>query len=145
MSFVSNVIWLTVVLCTGLKPNAKFCMGLKGIQRLECITVVTEVAAQLFGNFHLFCTQLCTVSVQEKKWKRDSTKNYLKESLLSILCFIIHGQGSSEKGILNCESEIYFSATRCNHFRSSMARGKKILKKDNFLQCDFFISSHFFR
>ena len=35
-------------------------------------------------------------------------KNYLKESLLSILCFIIYGRGSSEKGlILNCETEIY--------------------------------------
>ena len=35
-------------------------------------------------------------------------KNYLKESLLSIICFLIYGQGSSEKGlILNCETEIY--------------------------------------
>ena len=34
-------------------------------------------------------------------------KNYLKESLLSNLCFIIRGKGSSEKGlILNCEKFI---------------------------------------
>ena len=32
-------------------------------------------------------------------------KNYLKESLLSILCFIIQGKDSLEKGlILNCEN-----------------------------------------
>ena len=38
-------------------------------------------------------------------------KNYLKESLLSNSCFIIHGQGSSEKRlILNCDTEIYFIA-----------------------------------
>ena len=45
-------------------------------------------------------------------------KNYLKESSL-VLCFIIHGNGSSEKGlILNCETEINliaygFSDTDC--------------------------------
>ena len=57
----SNVIWLTVVLCTSLKPNGKFCMGLKGIERLECITVFAEVASQLSGNLHLICTQLCAL------------------------------------------------------------------------------------
>ena len=36
-----------------------------------------------------------------------TVKNYLKESLLSILCFIILGKGSSEKGlILQCEKFI---------------------------------------
>ena len=48
-------------------------------------------------------------------------KNYLKESLLSLLCFIIHGQGSSEKGfkILNCETEIYLTAVvSCLHARN---------------------------
>ena len=53
MSFVSNVAWLTVVLYTRLKPNGKFRMGLKGIERLECITLFTEVAAQLSGNLRL--------------------------------------------------------------------------------------------
>ena len=37
-------------------------------------------------------------------------QNYLKESWLPILCFIIHGQGSSEKGSLNCGAEIYLIA-----------------------------------
>ena len=37
-------------------------------------------------------------------------KNYLNETLFSILCFIIHGQGSPEKGFMNCETEIYFIA-----------------------------------
>ena len=43
----------------------------------------------------------------------------LKESL-SLLCFIIHGQGS-EKGfkILNCETEIYLIAVvSCLHTRN---------------------------
>ena len=38
-------------------------------------------------------------------------ENSLKESLLSNSCFIIHGQGSSEKRlILNCDTEIYLIA-----------------------------------
>ena len=48
-------------------------------------------------------------------------KNHLKESLLSLLCFIIHGQGSSEKGfkIVNCETEIYLIAVvSCLHPRN---------------------------
>ena len=32
-------------------------MGVKGIERLECITVFTEVASHLSGNLHLFCSQ----------------------------------------------------------------------------------------
>ena len=35
--------------------------NIEGIERLECITVLTEVASQLSGNLQLFCTQLCTV------------------------------------------------------------------------------------
>ena len=53
-------------------------------------------------------------------------KNYLKESLLSLLCFIIHGQGSSEKGlkILNCETEIYLIAVvSCLHARNWNRKG----------------------
>ena len=61
VSSVSNVIWLTVVLYTRLKSNGKFSVGLKGIERLECITLFREVASQLSGNLHLFCTQLYTV------------------------------------------------------------------------------------
>ena len=72
MSFVSNVIWLlTVVLCTKLKSNGKFCTGLKGIERLECITMFTEVASQLSGNLHLFCTQLCTVFRRTRRSKKS--------------------------------------------------------------------------
>ena len=38
-------------------------------------------------------------------------KNGWKESFLSILCFIIHGKGFSEKGlILNFETEVYLIA-----------------------------------
>ena len=35
--------------------------NIEGIERLECITVFTQVASYLSGNLHLpvFCTQLC--------------------------------------------------------------------------------------
>ena len=54
MRFVSNVVCRTVVLYKRLKPNGKFRMGLKGIERLECITLFSEVASQLSGNLQLF-------------------------------------------------------------------------------------------
>ena len=43
--------------------------SIEGIERLECITVFTEVASKLSGNLHLFLTQLCK---GKKKWKSDS-------------------------------------------------------------------------
>ena len=43
--------------------------NIEGIERLECITVFTEVASKLSGNLHLFCTQLCK---GKKNWKCDS-------------------------------------------------------------------------
>ena len=61
MSFISNIILRTLLLCTTPKPNGKFCMGVKGIESLESITAFTEVASQLSGNLHLICTTLCTV------------------------------------------------------------------------------------
>ena len=39
----------------------KLFMGLKAIERLECMSVCTKVESQLSGNLHLLCTQLCTV------------------------------------------------------------------------------------
>ena len=38
-------------------------MGVKGIERLECFTVFTEVASHLSGNLHLFCNQAVQFSV----------------------------------------------------------------------------------
>ena len=95
-----------MVLHTILKSNGNLFMDLtniEGIERLECITVFTEVASKLSGNLHLFCTQLCK---GKKNWKCDSEK-LLNESLLSLLCFIIYGQGSFEKWFdVNCEKFI---------------------------------------
>ena len=68
--------------------------NIEGIERLECITVFTEVASKLSWNLHLFCTQLC----KEKKNGNVTVKNYLNESLLSLICFIINDQGSFEEG-----------------------------------------------
>ena len=46
MSFISNIILRTLLLCTTPKPKGKFCMGVKGIERLEGITLFTEVALE---------------------------------------------------------------------------------------------------
>ena len=96
-----------LVLHTTLKSNGNFFMDLtniEGIERFECITVFTEVASKLSFNLHLFCTQLCKGN---KKIGNVTVKNYLNESLLSLLCFIIYGQGSFEKGFdVNCEKFI---------------------------------------
>ena len=63
-----------------------------------------EVASKLSGNLHLLCTQLCK---GKKRNGNVTVKNYLNETLLSILCFIIYGQGSFEKGFdVNCQKFI---------------------------------------
>ena len=59
--------------------------------------VFTEVASKLSGNLHLFCTQLC--AKVKKEIGNVTVNNYLNESL-SLLCFIIYGQGSFEKGLM---------------------------------------------
>ena len=91
-------------------------MGLtktEGMERLEYITVFTEVASKLSGNLYLFCTQPCK---GKKKIGNVTLKNYLNESLLSLLCFIIYNQGSFEKLTVWCElSEIYLIAYALRH------------------------------
>ena len=108
MRFVSNFIWLSLMLCTTLKPNSKFCMGLtniEGIERLECICVYLS-RSKLSGNLHYFVFNSAQSS-GKKKNGNVTVKNCFKESLLSILCFIIHRKGSSEKGFfLNCQKFI---------------------------------------
>ena len=97
ISFVSNVVCRTVVSYTRLKPNGKFRMGLKGIERIECITLFTEVASQLSGNLHLFFLNSEQSSGKIIIIRNVTAKNYLKETSSSILCFIIQGKGSSWK------------------------------------------------
>ena len=85
-----------MVLYTTPKSNGNFFMDLtniEGIENLECITVFTEVASKLSGNLHLFCNGLC----KGKKIGNVTVKNYLNESLLSLLCFIIYGQVLSKR------------------------------------------------
>ena len=91
-----------MVLYTTPKSNGMFFFfmdltNIEGIERLECITVFTEVASKLSGNLYLFCTQLCK---GKKKNGNVTVKNYFDESLLSLLCFIIYGQGPFEKGFM---------------------------------------------
>ena len=85
MSFVSNIIWLTVLFCVTLKPNGKFCMGLKGIERLES-SVFNEVVSQLSSNLHVFCTQVCTV-FRSKKRECDSEELFERKLVVS---FVLH-------------------------------------------------------
>ena len=70
--------------------------NIEGIELLECITMFTAVASKLSGKLHSFVTQLC----KGKKNGNVTLKNYFNESLLSLLCFIIYGQGSFEKGLM---------------------------------------------
>ena len=56
----------------------------------------TEVASKLSGKLQSFCTQIC----KGEKIGNVTVKIYLNESLLSLLCFIIYGQGSFEKGLM---------------------------------------------
>ena len=61
MRFVSNIL-LSWYYMQHRNQMANFLMDLtniEGIERLECITVFTEVASNLSGNLHFFCTQLC--------------------------------------------------------------------------------------
>ena len=81
------------MLCTTLKPNGKFCMGLRfklteGIVRLECISLLKShlIFCLLSGYLHLFCTQMCTV-FKGKKWKCDSD-NLFKRKL--VVYFVLH-------------------------------------------------------
>ena len=48
------------------------------------------------ASYIYFVTQLC----KGKKLGNVTMKNYLNESLLSLLSFIIYGQGSFEKGLM---------------------------------------------
>ena len=69
----------------------------EGIERLECITVFTEVASKLSGKLHSFYD---STQQRQKKIGNVTVKNYLNESLLFLLSCIIYRQGSFEKGLM---------------------------------------------
>ena len=108
-----------MVLYTRLKPNGKFLMGLKGIERIACITLFTEVASQLSGNLHLFVLNSEQSSGKIIIIGNVTAKNYLKESLSSIICFIFQGEGSSWKRF---DPEIYFGNLTRLSFLSSRTK-----------------------
>ena len=65
--------------------------------------------SQCLLKSHLFkvCLFVCQVTFilystlqRLKKIGNVTVKNYLSESLLSLLCFIMYGQGSFEKGLM---------------------------------------------
>ena len=62
--------------------------NIEGIERLER----TE-----FASYISFVLNSAKV---KKKNRNVTVKNYLNESLLFLLCFIIYGQGSFEKGLM---------------------------------------------
>ena len=43
--------------------------NIEGIERLQCITVVTEVASKLSGKLHSFYTQLCKGKRKLEMWQ----------------------------------------------------------------------------
>ena len=87
-----------MLVCRTLTVSGKLSIGVKGIECLECITVFTEVASHLSGNWHLICSQAVQFS-GKKIIENVTVRNYWKERLLSILCF---GKGSLGKSsILN--------------------------------------------
>ena len=61
-------------------------------------------ASQRLLKSHLSCLasyiHFVLNSAKVKKNGTVTVKNYLNESLLSLLCFIIYGQGSFEKGLM---------------------------------------------
>ena len=58
-----------------------------------------EVAFQFsLAVYIYFAINSAQSSCKKNKWKCHSEEYYLKESLMSNLCHIIHGKGSSEKG-----------------------------------------------
>ena len=75
MSFVSNIL-LTWYDIKHRNQMAFFFMDLTNIEeieRLEYITVITEVASKLSDNLHVFsCTQLC-----KGKKRQDSAAQWL--------------------------------------------------------------------
>ena len=62
-------------------------MGLKGIERLECITLFTEVASQLSGNLHLFVLNSEQSSGKKNNWKCDSQELFEREL---VVYFLLH-------------------------------------------------------
>ena len=110
MSFVSNILVTWYYICNNeLKWQFFFFgMDLTNIERIKllvCITVFTEAASNLSGNLHLFCTN--SGKVNFKKNGNVTVKNYLNESFLSLLCFIIYGQGSFEKDLMRTVRNLF--------------------------------------
>ena len=128
-----------MVLCTTLKPNGKF-SGLTKTEKDSNTLHVSGSVISVVWLFVLICTQLCSNTLnaskcllkshvsclaihiyfvlnsaqslgKNKKNGNVALNNYLKESLLSLLCFIILRSRFFRKGFgLNCETKIYLIA-----------------------------------
>ena len=88
-----------MVLYTTLKSNGNSLMHLtnmEGSERLECVTVELKSHLSCLASNIYFVLNTAKV----KKIGNVTVKIYLNESLLSLLCFIIYGQGSFEKGMM---------------------------------------------
>ena len=63
-----------------------------------------RAASQCLLKSHLSCLAIYIYfvlnSAKVKKIGKVTVKNYLNESLLSLFCFIIYGQGSFEMGLI---------------------------------------------
>ena len=72
-------------------------MGLTNIEAFNA-SVCTEVAVSCLAISVLYFVLNSAQSSGKKKKGNVTVKNYLKESLLSLLCFIIHGKVFFRKG-----------------------------------------------
>ena len=88
--------YLGIIYNTEIKWQFFYGFNIEEIERLECLTMFTEVASKLSGKLHFVLN-----SAKIKKINGNVTvKIYLNKSLLSLLCFIIYGRGSFEKGLM---------------------------------------------
>ena len=110
MRFVSNVIWLTLMLCTTLKPNGKFCVGLTNIEGIECLKCICVYwsRSQLSGNLHYFVL-ISAQSSDKKKWKYNCEELFKRKL---VVYFVLHYSRKRffRKGVLPELSEIYLIA-----------------------------------
>ena len=94
MSFVSNIL-LTWYYIYNTEIKLQFFYRFN--KQSQCLS-------QCLLKSHLSCLvsyiYFVLNSAKVKKNGNVTVKNYLNESLFSLLCFIIYGQGSLEKGLM---------------------------------------------
>ena len=92
MSFVSNIL-LTWYYIQYRNQMAIFLKESNALNASQCLLKSHLSCLAIYKNFVL-------ISAKVKKIGNVTVKNYLNESLLSLLCFIMYGRDSFEKGLM---------------------------------------------